>query len=167
MTLLLETLSHEKPPKGSSHPVNTEQLSAAFSGTAQFADIRLTYLATEGPVMNDSANGTKIHGAAAKSLDGYREFIQCSWSRESAWSLIVHSVPSNRKSAIAHEASKLALPLLTGWLTQNRSESWFIGSHHVQIGISEFSDELAIREIHNDRIVKQQEFLQGERSATG
>lgn len=162
MTMQLQTVSHEKPAKGFSHPMGTETLSDALEGVPQFAAISLYFRAAEGVALGEQMpgpEGQKLHGAAATQLDGYREFLEASWSEETQWVITVYSVLSTRKAAIKAEASLHTLPALRSWLEQKRPESWFIGRRYLQFGVSEFTDELAVRETHNDRVVDQREFL--------
>jgi hypothetical protein len=166
MNSLLQTVSHEKTPKGHSHPVSTEVLSEALAGVRCFADLKLYYRSTEGNVLDErspSAQGGKVAGAAASALDGYREFLNCSWTPDEGWTLIVRSVASARKAEIRKECAQYALPALRKWLEEPRPDSWFIGEHHMQIGMSEFTDEVALRELHDHHIVRQEEFLHDEK----
>ena len=166
MTLLLQTVSHAKPQKGLSHPLNTEKLTDALSGVPQFEDIKLHYVPTTGDALASLVDGQKLHGADATKLDGYGEFLECSWTREDGWNITLHAVASSRKSVAAQQAAAHALPRLRSWLETSRADSWFIGRRYMQFGLSEFTDELAMREIHNDRISELKEFLNGEAAAS-
>jgi hypothetical protein len=162
MTNLLHTISHDKAAKGYSHPVSTEMLSEALGGLPQFSEIKLYYRSSEGKVLDESMPGSgdrKLHGAAATALDGYRDFLECIWTPADEWTLTVYTVPSNRKAEIKRECTEHALPALRKWLAVSRDDSWFIGRRALQIGVSEFTDEVALRETHNDRVTHQQEFL--------
>lgn len=162
MTSLLETVSHAKPPKGFSHPVSTQKLSEALADVPQFRDINLHYLAAEGDILGSTVGSEKLHGAAAKKLDGYREFLTCHWNRDDGWRITIHSVPSTRKAAASRVFVEQALPAFKQWLSVRRADSWFIGRRYLQIGLSEFTDEIALREVHNDHVEEIREFLDGE-----
>lgn len=159
-TMLLTTVVHEKLPKGWSHPLPTEKLSHALEGIPQFSDIRVSFLGAEGQPLGPSIEGTPVHGAAASSLGGYKELLLCKWEKDQ-WTISLHAVPSDRKASAQGECLQHALPELRAWFQKSRPESWFIGRHCIQIGLSEVSHELALRETHNDRIVTCKEFLEG------
>ncbi len=156
MTSLLQTTTHEKLPKGFSHPTSTEKLSRALEGVGPFDEIQLRYHAREGDVLGKNH---RLHGAVAKKLEGYRLFLECSWSQEQGWEIIVFAVPSARKAKIADACEQNVFPALREWLAQKRPESWFIGTRYLQAAVSEFTDELALQEIHNDRVESQRELL--------
>lgn len=162
MTLLLETVSHAKPAKGLSHPLSAEKLSRAFDGVPQFRELRLHFNSTEGAPLGKAIPGDRahqLHGAEAGKLDAYRRILECRWVEAEGWSLTLDCVPSTRKSVVAREMLERALPAVREWLTASRPDSWYIGHRHVQLGVSEILDELAIRVTHNDRIEQQEEFL--------
>lgn len=164
MTKLLETVSHPKPAKGFSHPLSAEKLSLALDGVPQFHEITLSFASTEGAALGKAIPGDdahQLHGAAAGKLDAYRRILECRWQQGEGWSITLDCVPSDRKAVVAKAAMDQALPMIRAWLSENKSESWFIGHRHVQVGVSEIVDELALRETHNDRIVRQVEFLAG------
>jgi len=158
MSILLKTLTHEKLPKGSSHPASTEKLSEALQGVPQFDELQIHFHAEEGRVLGENH---RIHGAASKQLDGYRLFLEVRWSQEQGWGIDVFSVPSQRKPMIVSACASRGFPELRKWLEAKRPESWFIGTRFFQVAVSEFTDELAIREIHNEHVEAQQEFLEG------
>lgn len=164
MTKLLDTVSHPKPAKGYSHPLSTEKLSQALGGVPQFQEITLRYASVEGAALGKAIPGDdthQLHGAAAGKLDAYRRILECRWQQGEGWSITIDCVPSERKAMVAKAAMEQALPVIRAWLSANKTESWFIGHRHVQVGLSEIVDELALRETHNDRIVRQVEFLAG------
>lgn len=157
MSSLLQTATHEKLPKGFSHPTSTEKLSNALAGVPQFSEIRLQFDAREGKVLGKNH---RLQGAIAKKLEGYRLFLECSWSQEDGWGIEVFAIPSARKAKLAAACAELAFPALREWLVARRAESWFIGKRYFQVAVSEFTDELALQEIHNDRVEFQRELLE-------
>lgn len=162
MTKLLETVSHPKPAKGLSHPLSTEKLSQALQGVPQFHELTLRYLSTEGVALGKAIPGDdahQLHGAQAGKLDAYRRILECRWQQGEGFTITVDCVPSDRKASVAKAVLEQALPAIRTWLSESKSESWFNGHRHLQVGLSEIVDELALRETHNDRIVKQTEFF--------
>lgn len=101
------------------------------------------------------AGGRKIHGAHANDLHEYEGFFECEWDAEQGWRVTVRCVPSSRKAATANQFEATALPQVLDWLKSPREESWFIGHYVLQVGISEFTDELALRIVHNDHVLEQ------------
>lgn len=157
MSTLLQTATHEKLPKGFSHPTSTEKLSRALEGIEQFEELRLHYLSQSGNVLGKNH---RLHGAVAKKLEGYRLFLECSWSEEGGWTISIYAVASERKARLSADCEKHAFPALREWLSTKRPESWFIGTRYFQVAVSEFTDELALQEIHNDRVESQRELLE-------
>lgn len=157
MSSLLQTATHEKLPKGYSHPTSTEKLSQALEGIEQFSEIKLRFDAREGQVLG---NNHRLHGAVARKLEGYRLFLECSWSEDDGWGIEIFAIPGARKAKLSAACTALAFPALREWLSATRPESWFIGRRYFQVAVSEFTDELALQEIHNDRVEFQQELLE-------
>lgn len=157
MSTLLHTATHEKLPKGFSHPTSTEKLSHALEGIDQFAEIQLHFHSKEGAVLGKNH---RLHGAVAKKLEGYRLCLECSWSGDDGWGLSVFAIPSGRKAKLTSAFADLAYPAIREWLDAKRPESWFIGRRYFQVAVSEFTDELALQEIHNDRVEAQMELLE-------
>lgn len=157
MSSLLQTAAHEKLPKGFSHPTSTEKLSQALEGIEQFAQIELRFVSREGKVLGENH---RLHGPVAKKLEAYRLFLECSWSEEDGWAIEVFATPSERKAKLSAACTALAFPALRDWLMTKRPDSWFIGRRYFQVAVSEFTNELALQEIHNDRVEFQRELLE-------
>jgi hypothetical protein len=156
MPNLLRTVTHEKLQKGFSHPTSTEKLSEALEGVPQFSEITLRFDSHEGKVLGENH---RLHGAVAKKLESYRLFLECSWGEEEGWGIEVFAVPGERKAKISAACAELAFPALREWFCASRPDSWFLGRRYFQVAVSEFTDELALQEIHNDRVEFQRELL--------
>ncbi len=157
MSSLLRTAAHEKLPKGFSHPTSTEKLSQALEGIRQFGEIELRFDSQEGKVLGKNH---RLHGAVAKKLEAYRLFLEGSFSEEDGWAIVIFAIPSGRKAKLSAACTELAFPALREWFSSTRPDSWFIGRRYFQIAVSEFTDELALQEIHNDRVEFQRELLE-------
>lgn len=157
MSSLLRTATHEKLPKGYSHPTSSEKLSQALEGIPQFSQIQLRFNAHEGKVLGENH---RLQGAVAKKLEAYRLFLECSWIEEDGWGIEIFAIPGARKAKLSAVCTALAFPALREWLSRAHPDSWFIGRRYFQLAVSEFTDELALQEIHNDRVEFQRELLE-------
>ncbi len=106
--------------------------------------------------------GLFVPGWSGRSMKGESKDLLSFWRVISGtyskpldkWSINLKAVEIGNNKSIKNFLIEIGIPLLRNWFESEKSETWFSGHRHFQIGLNENLTEYCTWETHNDRTIK-------------
>jgi len=154
---LIKTSYKSHPIKGFTHSIGTKQISELLSGIDIYDDLSISFDKEKGHRMGlfvPGWSGRSMKGES-KDLLGFWRVISGTYSKPlDKWTINLKAVEIGNNKRIKNFLIEIGIPLLRNWFESKKSETWFSGHRHFQIGLNENLTEYCIWETHNDRTIK-------------
>lgn len=154
---MIKTSYKSKPIKGFTHSIGAKQISESLNGIGIYNDLSISFDKEKGHRMGlfvPGWNGRYMKGES-KDLLSFWSVISGTYSKPlDKWTINLKAVEIENNKRIKKFLIEIGIPLLRNWFESEKSETWFSGHRHFQIGLNENLTEYCTWETHNDRTIK-------------
>ncbi len=154
---MIKTSHKSKPISGLTHSIGAKQISESLTGIGIYNDLSISFDKEKGHRMGlfvPGWSGRYMKGES-KDLLGFWRVISGDYSKPlEKWTINLKAVEIKNNKQIKNFLIEIGLPLLRNWFESEKTETWYTGNRHFQIGLNENLTEYCTWETHNDRTIE-------------